>query len=65
MKRTLPRELALAAGTDAGNRRMSKHRRKPWSRDGFEGRCARIALSLPRTVYAFRGQRLPGPYPDG
>ena len=35
MKRTLTRELAFAAGTDAGNRHMSEHTLKAWNRETY------------------------------
>ena len=58
MKRTLTRELAFAAGTDAGNRHMSKHTLKPWSRDAYNGAVRemnRLLLYVPFEDGGFQG----------
>ena len=61
MKRILTRELAFAAGTDAGNRRMSKHTLKPWSRDAYNAAVRetnRLLLYVPFEDGGFRGLTL-------
>ena len=61
MKRTLTRELAFAAGTDVGNRCMSKHTLRPWSRDAYNAAVRetnRLLLYVPFEDGGFRGLTL-------
>ena len=61
MKRTLTRELAFAAGTDAGNRHMSGHTLRPWSRDAYSvavRETNRLLLYVPFEDGGFRGLTL-------
>ena len=56
MKRILTRELAFAAGTDAGNRHM-----RPWNRDAYNAAVRetnRLLLYVPFEDGGFRGLTL-------